>query len=107
MKADITNEQGYLIIHFSGEIDLHSRPHSREIILDCLGQGRNTILDLSAVTYLDSSGVASFVEGYKYAKENGIEFGLMNINELVTKVLQMARLDTVFPIYNSLSQGRI
>lgn len=102
MKTDITNEQGYLVIHFSGEIDLHSHPHSREIILDCLGQGRNTLLDLSAVTYLDSSGVASFVEGYKYAKTNNLEFGLVNTNELVTRVLQMARLDKVFPIYDSL-----
>lgn len=103
MKVDITTEQGYFVIHFEGEIDLHSHPHSRDIILDCLAQGRNTILDLSAVTYLDSSGVASFVEGFKYAKNHDLEFGLMNINELVTRVLQMARLDMVFPIYNSLT----
>ena len=102
MKANITNEHGYLVIHFSGEIDLHSHPHSRDIILNCLGLGRNTVLDLSDVTYLDSSGVASFVEGYKYAKKNGLEFGLMNVNELVARVLQMARLDKLFPIYNSL-----
>lgn len=102
MKTYITDEQGYLVIHFSGEIDLNNHPHSREIILNCLGQDRNTILELSAVTYLDSSGVASFVEGYKYAKNNDLEFGLMNINDVVKNMLQMACLDRVLPIYNSL-----
>jgi len=103
VKAEITDEQGYLVIHFAGDVDLNTNPHSREIILDCLGQGRNTVLDLSAVTYLDSSGVASFVEGYKYAKNNNLDFGLMNINDVVRRVLNMARLDKVFPIYDSLS----
>ena len=103
MKTEIIDEQGYLVIHFAGEVDLNTNPHSRDIILNCLGQGRNTVLDLSAVTYLDSSGVASFVEGYKYAKTHDLEFGLRNINDIVKRVLNMARLDKVFPIYDSLS----
>ena len=102
MNTEITNKHGYYVIHFDGEIDLHARPHSRDIILDCLLQGRNTILDLSGVTYIDSSGIASFVEAYKYAKENKLEFGLTNLNDTVSRVLQMARLDSVFPVYNSM-----
>lgn len=102
MKAEINNIQGYHVIQLTGEVELHNSPHCRDIILDCLGKGHNIVLDLSAVTYLDSSGIASFVEGYKYAKEHNLEFGLMNVNDVVRRMLELARLDEVFPIYDSL-----
>lgn len=102
MKTQITNDQGYLVIHFTGEVDLNAQPHAREIILNCLGLQRNTLLDLSAVTYIDSSGIASFVEGYKFAKTNNLEFGLRNISDAVDRVLHLAHLEEVLPIYDSL-----
>ena len=111
VKAEITNEQGYLVIHFSGEIDFNAKPHARDVILNCLNLRRNTLLDLSSVTYIDSSGIASFIEAYKFAhsiklpdepkQENALEFGLRNISDPVIKVLKLARLDETFPVYNS------
>ena len=103
MKAEITNVQGYLVIHFTGEVDLNAQPHSRDIILNCLSLRRNTVVDLSAVTYIDSSGIASFVESYQLAKKYHLEFGLTNISDAVTKVLHLAHLENVFPVYRSLS----
>ena len=100
LKAEITNEEGYLVIHFSGEIDYNAKPHARDIILHCLELRRNTVLDLSSVTYIDSSGIASFIEAYKFAQINALEFGLRNISDPVNKVLKLARLEETFPIYN-------
>jgi len=100
VKTEITNEQGYLVIHFTGEIDFNAKPHARDIILHCLELRRNTVLDLSAVTYIDSSGIASFIEAYKFAQVNALEFGLRNIRDPVNKVLKLARLEETFPIYN-------
>ena len=101
---EIDDEQGYLVVRFSGEIDLYGTPHAREVILNCVKSDRNTVIDLSAVTYIDSSGVASLVEGYQLAKNNQLEFGLINISEAVMNVLQLAHLDKVFSIHASLSE---
>jgi len=98
MQFEISDEHGNLIIRFSGEVDYHAHPHSRDIILGCLNQGRNTYINLSAVTYIDSSGVASFVEGYQLAKEQNLEFGLMDLSDAVLRVLHMAHLDKAFPV---------
>ncbi len=104
VKFEIDDEQGYLIVRFEGEIDLYGTPHAREVILNCIKAERNTVIDLSAVSYIDSSGVASLVEGYQLAKNNNLEFGLVNISDAVLSVLQLAHLDKVFTIHASLDE---
>jgi len=104
VKFEIDDEQGYLVIRFEGEIDLYGTPHAREVILNCLKSERNTVIDLSAVNYIDSSGVASLVEGFQQAKNQQLEFGLINISDAVQNVLELAHLDKVFTIHASLDE---
>jgi len=104
VKFEIKDEQGFLVIHFVGEIDLHGSPHAREVILDCINQDRNTLINLSDITYIDSSGIASLVEGYQLAKNKQLEFGLIDVSKPALSVLKLAHLDKVFPIHNSLSE---
>ena len=102
MDIQIKDRPPYKIIHLSGDVDLHSSPKAREAILDCLKQKLPLLVELSAVTYMDSSGVASLVEGYQTAKKQGLEFGLIAVAQSAMNVLKLARLDKVFPIHASL-----
>jgi anti-sigma B factor antagonist len=63
---------------------------------------QNVMVDLSAVDYIDSSGVASLVEGFQYARSNNLEFGLLGVSDAAMSILKLARLDQVFTIYQSL-----
>ncbi|MGD8743064.1 MAG: STAS domain-containing protein [Granulosicoccaceae bacterium] len=104
VSFEIADEQGFLVIRFAGDIDLYGSPHAREVILDCLGKSRNTLVDLADVKYIDSSGVASLVEGYQLAKNKQLRFGLVNVSDAVMSVLQLAHLDKVFPVYASVAE---
>ena len=63
MESRTRTENGYTIIELEGEVDLSCSPEARKEILDVLKAGQHLLVDLSAVTYIDSSGVASLVEG--------------------------------------------
>lgn len=102
MTYKITHHADYSVIHLEGDVDLSTSPSARKLILECLEAGHSVLVDLSAVTYIDSSGVASLVEGYQLAKTSNIEFGLVGVSQAALDVLQLARLDTVFPIHASL-----
>lgn len=91
----------YTVITLTGEVDLHYSPQAREQILDHLNRGHPVMVDLSGVEYIDSSGIASLVEGYQLAKNNHLEFGLVGVSDAAMQVLQLTRLDKVFPIYPS------
>ena len=106
MKYTIRNEGGgYSVLVLDGDIDLSCSPMAREHILTCLDEGNHLLIDMSGVTYIDSSGVASLVEGYQTAKKKALKFGLVSVSTAVMNVLQLARLDEVFPIHGSVAEG--
>lgn len=99
MKYKIRQDSNFTIVELAGEVDLSCSPEARKQILDCLNKAQHLLVDLSRVTYIDSSGVASLVEGYQTAKKKALKFGLISVSAAAMNVLQLARLDKVFPIH--------
>lgn len=104
MEIEIREQDGIKVVHLSGDVDMHSSPRVRQGILDCLKEKGSVLVELSAVTYMDSSGVASLVEGFQVAKKQGSRFGLVAVAQPVMSVLKLARLDRVFPIHASFAE---
>jgi len=98
VKYTITNTDGLSILALSGEIDLHYSPDLRKAILDIYKMDVSLEVDLSNVQYLDSSGVACFVEAFQISKNKNLGFVMTNISQPVMQVIKLARLDSVFPI---------
>ena len=85
-------------IHVSGEVDLSNSPQLRKTVLGSLRVDNHTIVELSAVSYIDSSGIAALVEGLQMANKKNKVFSLKSPSEQVMSILELARLDTVFTI---------
>jgi anti-sigma B factor antagonist len=101
-KYPVTEHGRFTVVALHGEVDLNESPRAREQILKQLKRKRPLLVDLSAVEYIDSSGVASLVEGFQLARSQQLDFGLVGVSKAAMQVLQLARLDKVFPIYDSL-----
>jgi anti-sigma B factor antagonist len=104
MAYQVEEDRGFSIVLLTGDVDLSCSPDARKTILDCLGSKKNTLVDLSDVTYIDSSGVASLVEGYQTAKKKNLKFGLVGVSGPAMSVLELARLNKVFPIYATVEE---
>jgi anti-sigma B factor antagonist len=105
MKHEILQRQGTTVVALKGEVDLESSPAAREILLKCFESTSKVLVDLSGVTYIDSSGVASLVEALQAAKKNDSRFALASTSEPTRRVLELARLDKVFTMYDSVDEG--
>ena len=77
----------------------------RTALLDCVGMKQLVVVDMSAVAYIDSSGVASLVEAFQSARKGGTRFLLAQVSEAALRVLELARLDKVFTIIDSVEDG--
>ncbi|MFT4584497.1 MAG: anti-sigma B factor antagonist [Gammaproteobacteria bacterium] len=104
MAYQVEEDRGFSIVLLTGDVDLSCSPDARKKILDCLESSKNTLVDLSNVTYIDSSGVASLVEGYQTAKKKNLKFGLVGVSDPAMSVLELARLNKVFPIYATVEE---
>ena len=105
MDVSIETVSPYTLIRLSGDVDLASSPQARTAILEALTRNAPLFVDLSQVAYMDSSGVASLVEGYQTARRQNLRFGLVAVAPPVLGVLRLARLDRVFPIHATLAEA--
>ncbi len=102
MSFPIEEKNGYAVVHLNGDVDLSRSPEARKAILSCLQKKANLLVDLSAVDYIDSSGIACLVEGYQITRKKNLDFALIGVSDRAMNVLRLSRLDQVFPIYPSL-----
>ncbi len=101
-----THPAGITIIELFGEIDLDSSPEVRKQILAVTHKKSPKILiNLAGVTYMDSSGVATMVEGLQRTNAYNGHFVLVNLGPGVREVFELSRLDKVFKIYDDINEA--
>ena len=106
MQHDTKIDGHFVIVTFSGEIDLEQSPTAREVLLDGLKKGRTMIVDMAGVNVIDSSGVASLLEAFQLARNKGMDFYIAAVTAPVFRVLKLARLETVFEIVDTVDEGK-
>src|SRR6266581_8852612 len=88
------------VFDVSGDIDLATSPELRKALLREFRELRmpRVVLNLKDVHYIDSSGVASLVEGLKASRDVGSRLILFGLNSAVREVLQLSKLVKIFEI---------
>ena len=105
MNHDIKEEGGAVIVALGGDVDLQSSPEARQVLLECVARKMPVLVDLSGVGYIDSSGVASLVESLQTARKAGSTLVLVSVSDSARRVLELARLDKVFTICDTIEDG--
>jgi anti-sigma B factor antagonist len=95
------------IFDLSGDIDFANSTKVRDSVLREIRESHTprVMMNLSQVRYIDSSGVASLVEGLKASRDLGSRFILFGLSTSAREVLQLSRLIKVFEIYDSEEQA--
>lgn len=102
MDVAIHRDGPATILEVQGQVDLYSSPKMRAALVN-LTEGRSpaVLVDLSRVEYMDSSGVATLVEGLQLVRQYGGQFKLAGLPPGIRDVFRFARLEKVFEIYES------
>ena len=88
------------VLALEGEIDLHEAPNIKETLQPLIAaQSPTVVVDLSGVTYIDSSGLALFIETMQRVQAYGGKFALCGLRPGVKTIFEIARLDQVFIIF--------
>lgn len=92
-----TIDSGVKIL-LDGDIDLDNTEDLRSFAMDKLSSNNTLHLDMSKVTYIDSSGVSVLIELHQSAEEESKNFVIYTPSEQVSTVLEMAKLLDFFNI---------
>ncbi len=88
------------VLPLEGEIDLHVSPRIATSLNAMIKEKpKQLVVDLSQVTYIDSSGLAILIEAMQNVDGYGGKFALAGLQESVRPIFEIARLDQVFRIF--------
>ena len=88
------------VLPLEGEIDLHVSPRISASLSAMIGEKpKQVVVDLTNVSYIDSSGLAVLIEGMQNVEAYGGKFALAGLQASVRPIFEIARLDQVFRIF--------
>ncbi len=107
LEISASRDHGTQVLRLRGEIDLENSPQLRERLLDIVQQQPpRMIVDLTGVSYMDSSGVGTLVELKRNLERSGGRLVLVGLQPRVRSVFEITQLDKFFVIAASLAEAR-
>jgi anti-sigma B factor antagonist len=90
-------------VAIAGRTTVDTSPDLRSVLLKLLRRGTTpvVVIDLSALSYLDMSGVATLLEALKTARERSVRLYLAGMSGQVRALAEIAQLDTIYRNWGS------
>src|SRR4051812_39756465 len=87
------------LIAVEGELDLSSSAELRHRVEAAVREGRNSVvIDLSEVTHMDSTGLASLIAAHQLTESRRGRLALVITSESVRRTVEVCGLDRLFTI---------
>lgn len=97
MEIDTSTVEGRLaVVRLDGRLNMVAAPRLKTAIEDVVdGGGTHVVVDLSSVSFMDSSGLGALIAALKKARQAHGDLRIAGVNEQVATVLQLTNLDRV------------
>ncbi len=107
MSTDVTDNlrDEMAVVSATGEIDLATSPALRSRLQDAIGRRRVVIVDLSEVTFIDSTGLGVLIGGLRRVNEAEGEMRIVVADPRVLKIFEITGLTELFSIHPSLAEA--
>lgn len=91
-----TDENGVLVLRICGELDMVTCKPIESAITAAIETVPAVVLDLSELTFCDSSGLAMFVMARENAAERSVAWSMRNPRASVRRVFEIVGLGDMF-----------
>jgi anti-anti-sigma factor len=100
LTVNVTEEPAGTVLSIGGDLDFDNSPQLRAAIVGlALSPGRLLVLDLSGLTFFDSSGVTMLIIARKVALAAGARIAVSGVGPMVARIFRITGLDMVFQSY--------
>jgi len=111
-KMDLTyrNEEEVLVIKLNSvSLDAKNAPEFKQKIIDVImiHHSQRIVIDLSALNFIDSSGLGSFLAVLRLINSQGGELKLVSMSRAVRTMFELVSMHKIFDIYPSLNDAKL
>ena len=106
LGIDVQQASGHPVLHVTGEIDIYTAPLFKQAVVNLVSDGnKDVIIDLSGVTFMDSSGFGTLLGATRRLRPSGGGLHLAGPNTTIQRMLRLTRLDSIMRIYDSTDEA--
>jgi anti-sigma B factor antagonist len=99
ISTEVRWDSGVCVVDVNGEVDLATIPILKVALDEAANSQEAALVNLSGVTYMDSSGFATLLEAARSLKQRGATLHLIGPNKNIARLMEITRLNTVFHIH--------
>lgn len=100
LQISKTTDGGWAIVSASGEVDVATSPELLAALEDASTRSGKLIIDLSGVTFMDSTGLGVVVQAKRaFEADDALRLVVKEAN--VRKVFEVTGLDSVLPLFET------
>ncbi len=104
LSSEITGETQIISVHCDRIDAAMAIQFKEDMRAETQTPTKRVVLDLTAVEFIDSSGLGAIVASMKQLEE-GRRLDLAGLRPIVEKVFRLTRMDTVFRLFTSLDEA--
>jgi anti-sigma B factor antagonist len=98
-------EGGASVISLAGELDLSTIPAAERRLFTELENGAGVVVDLTGLSFIDSSGIALLIQAFRAAEEGPQMHTVIAAGSQVERVFRLAGIDRALPLYLERAQA--
>ena len=95
---ELSERGATLVLRIGGELDAATRTAMEPTVAAAIASAGSVLLDLSELTFCDSSGIAMFIDVHKQALANGTGLAIRRPHPAVRRVIEITGLNALIPI---------
>jgi anti-sigma B factor antagonist len=106
MRVRTQDYNDVAIVELQGELDSESVELFQNTVTDIIAAHKaGIVLDMSDVGFIDSAGLEQLLWVRDYCNENDCQLRLAGLDETLTKILEVTRLENKFDRYAELAEA--
>ena len=95
LKLETEKKPEAVLVHCTGRIVSSTSRYLQDTVRPLIAENKRVALDLTDVSYLDSSGLGSIVGLWVNAKKNQCDLKLIRLNDRIKELLRISNLGTL------------
>lgn len=105
MKVSSEQRENYILISVKGTLSIENISPFETLVNKCVEQKSHILIDLTDLTFIDSSSLGIIVVYYTKSEKNSRHFALININSDIMQMYKITGLDKRIRIFNDLKEA--
>ena len=102
LTIEVRRERGYVVVTVAGEVDIATVTRLRERLFELAASGRNLVVDLDQVSFIDSAGLAALVGAARRADAHGASLQVVCTRPRTRQLFRLTGLDSRVPLARTL-----